>query len=258
MRQNTLRGRYRAGRPAFGVTVAFPSPGIVELLGYLGFDWVFLDAEHGNLTDDACEQMIRAAEVTGITPLVWLPQADDHVIQRYLDLGALGIVVPHLSSRAAAEAAVAAAKYAPQGRRGSASATRAADYGLRFTPGEYAAWANAATLVFGVLEDAEVLQTLPELLEVAGLDGFVIGPGDLSHSLGLPGQVGHPRVQAAVDEITRLVLASDKALCRLVGGSANLAEEVNALVQQGVPLIAQSFLTLARRGAQDFLKLRPG
>ena len=113
MRTNTLKQKLRDGKPAFGVMITFPSPPVVEMLGYMGFDWVLIDNEHGSITVDTAEDMIRAAELTGIAPIVRPVTNRPEVIAPFLDRGAWGVQVPHVNTRAEAEAAVAACKYFP-------------------------------------------------------------------------------------------------------------------------------------------------
>ena len=118
MRVNTLKQKLRDGKPAFGVMITFPSPPVVEMLGLMGFDWVLLDNEHGSITLDLSEDMIRAGELTGVAPIVRPVANRPDSISPFLDRGAWGVQVPHVNTRAEAEAAVAACKYYPEGTRG--------------------------------------------------------------------------------------------------------------------------------------------
>src|SRR5262245_11798254 len=108
MRANRLKAKLREGRRVVGVLLTIQSAELVELFGHLGYDFVFLDAQHGGLTLDSARELIRAAELTGMTPLVRVPRNDPSVILEYLDVGAAGIIVPSITSRATAEAAVQA------------------------------------------------------------------------------------------------------------------------------------------------------
>src|ERR687895_2380718 len=130
MRTNTLKQKLRDGKPAFGVMLTFPSPPIVELLGYMGFDWILLDNEHGSITVDTAEDMIRAAELTGTAPIVRPVANKPEVIAPFLDRGAWGVQVPHVNTAAEAWAAVDAVKYYPEGHRGIFSRSRPASYGF--------------------------------------------------------------------------------------------------------------------------------
>src|SRR5437762_2427434 len=136
-----LRERLARNKPLFGIFVNYPSPSLVELCGHIGYDWVFIDAEHGPLDLETCENMVRAAETAGIVPIIRLPYPDPTLVNRYLDTGAMGILVPHLGSASQARAFVDAAKYHPAGHRGAGSRTRAADFGFRRSASDYARWA---------------------------------------------------------------------------------------------------------------------
>jgi 2-keto-3-deoxy-L-rhamnonate aldolase RhmA len=199
MRTNTLKQKLRAGKPGFGAMITFPAPAIVEMLGYMGFDWVLIDNEHGSITVDTAEDMIRAAELTGIAPIVRPVANRPEVIAPFLDRGAWGVQVPHVNTRAEAEAAVAACKYFPEGQRGIFSAGRPAEYGMGGTTQDYVTRANAETLVCLMLEEVEAIENIPEIVTVTGVDVLFIGSGDLSASMGLAGQQTHPKVQALME-----------------------------------------------------------
>lgn len=256
MAADRFQQRIEAGQSAFGVLLNYPSPEIVEALGHLGFDWVSIDAEHGPLTLETCDHLVRAAQAAGITPFVHVPSHEPWELNRYLNTGASGLLVPHVASKATAETIVSAAKFAPIGTRGSGSITRAAGYGVRWSPAEYAARANAETRLFGLLEDAEALESTAELVGVAGFDGFVVGPGDLSNALGVPGQVSHPRVVEAVDRLSAAVLAAGKLLCRILRNPDTALDDARGLMDQGVQMITLPFSLVLIRGARDLVGLR--
>ena len=201
MRTNTLKQKLRDGTAVFGVMITFPSPPVVEMLGYMGFDWVLIDNEHGSITVESSEDMIRAAELTGIAPIVRPVANRPEVIAPFLDRGAWGVQVPHVNTREEAEAAVAACKYFPEGQRGSFSRGRPAEYGIGgTTTQEYFAKANANTLVCLMLEEVEAIDNIGEIVTVKGVDVLFIGSGDLSQSMGYPGQQAHPEVLAVMEK----------------------------------------------------------
>lgn len=254
-RRHGLRARLAEKRPLLGVFVNYPAPALVEMAGYAGYDFVFIDAEHGPQDVETCEHMVRAAETAGIVPIIRLPYPEPALINRYLDTGAMGVLVPHVSSAEIARAVVDAARYHPLGRRGAGARTRAADFGFTRSGAEYAAWANAEILVLGILEDAGLEGSLPELLAVDGLDGFVIGPSDLSQSLGLPGQTRHPKVLEAVAAISQQVLASDKLLCRVLQDAELGPSDAREFAALGAHMIAETYSNLFARGSRDVLSL---
>ena len=205
MRTNTLKQKLRDGKAAFGVMITFPSAPIVEMLGYLGFDWVLIDNEHGSVTIDTAEDMIRASELTGIAPIVRPVVNRPDAIAPFLDRGAWGVQVPHVNTRAEAEAAVAACKYYPDGTRGIYSRGRSAEYGIGTTTPAYVAQANANTLVCLMLEEVEAIDNIAEIVKVKGIDVLFIGSGDLSQSMGYPGQQTHPEVLAQMEKGVKVI-----------------------------------------------------
>src|SRR4051812_22137109 len=179
MRTNTLKQKLRDGKPVFGAMITFPAPSIVEMLGYMGFDWVLIDNEHGSITVDTAEDMIRAAELTGVAPIVRPVANRPDVIAPFLDRGAWGVQVPHVNTRQEAEAAVAACKYPLEGQRGIFSGGRPAEYGIGGTTQDYVAKANENTLVCLMLEELEAIENISEIASVQGVDVLFIGSGDL-------------------------------------------------------------------------------
>jgi 4-hydroxy-2-oxoheptanedioate aldolase len=210
MRENTLKQKLNAGKAVFGVMITFPSAPMVEMLGYLGFDWVLIDNEHGSITVDNSEELVRAAELTGIAPIVRPVSNKPEIIAPFLDRGAWGVQVPHVNTAEEARAAVDAIKYYPTGHRGIFSRSRPANYGFSGSTGDYVAEANRNTLVCLMLEEVEAIRNLEELVTVDEVDVFFIGSGDLSQSMGYPGQQTHPEVQALMEEGVTLIRESGK------------------------------------------------
>jgi len=248
MLKNLLKEKQLRGETAFGVRASFPSPDLVEMCGYLGFDFVILDCEHGPTTIESAAHVLRAAQCSGITPIVSVPVNDAHLIMRYLDIGALGVQVPHIHSRREAEAAVRAVKYYPMGQRGIAR-PRSGHYGLVGTFQEYMEASNRETLIAALIENVDAMQHLPEILNVEGIDVFFAGPGDLSQSLGIPGQWGTPLMQSAIDTIIKQVRDAGRA----VGISVSDAAAARSYIEKGVQCIVTGSVGLLARGAREFL-----
>lgn len=210
MKENTLKQKLAAGKAVFGVMITFPSPPVIEMLGYLGFDWVLIDNEHGSTTVDTAEECIRAADLTGIAPIVRPVANKPEIIAPFLDRGAWGVQVPHVNTAEEARAAVDAVKYYPEGHRGIFSRGRPAAYGFSGSTGDYAREANKNTLVCLMLEEVEAIDNLPELVKVEGVDVFFIGSGDLSQSMGLTGQQTHPEVQALMEKGVKTIRSAGR------------------------------------------------
>lgn len=218
MRPNKTKAALKDGQTVLGCFLRYPSASLVEVLTYQAWDFIVFDAEHGTIQPEDCENMVRAAELQGVTPIVRVTTNQAPVILRYMDSGAQGLHVPWVNSAAEAEAVVQSVKYYPRGVRGLAG-VRAADYALRGSFGDYVRFANQESLVVIHIETAEAVEQLPEIVKVDGLDVIFIGPTDLSHSFGVPGEPQHPTVQAAIDRIVEIVGKSGLALGIMVGNA---------------------------------------
>lgn len=248
MRTNTTKEKLKAGEPVFGVFIPFPFPAGVEICGYLGFDFVVIDAEHGPMSPQACEEMVRAADAVGITPIVRVAQNLPQVILRYLDIGALGVQLPMINTQPEALAAAQAVRYYPEGRRGLAG-VRAASYALAGPLTEYVAQANQQLMLVTHVETREAVQNLAGMLEVQGIDAIFIGPTDLSQSLGFPGRPNEPLVQETIARVRQQVLASGKT----AGTLATDGEHARRLVEQGFRYIATGLAGFIGRSARQYL-----
>jgi 4-hydroxy-2-oxoheptanedioate aldolase len=205
MHANRLKEIIRKGGSVFGTIVSLPEPGIVEMIGYAGFDFVVIDMEHSPTDIGALRGMLVAADGAGITPLVRVGTCEANPILRVLDSGAMGVMVPHVRNKQDAVALVRACRYPPLGMRGVNAAARAARYGeSNFI--EHAKQSDQEILTIALIEDVEGVDDIKQIADVPGLDVINPGPGDLSASFGLLGQGQHPTVQAAVERVAREVL----------------------------------------------------
>jgi len=184
---------------ALGPFMITSDPAYVEAAGYAGYDFVLLDMEHGPGTFENLQNLIRAANVAGVCPVVRVPRGMDIWVDRALDVGAGALLVPQIDTADQARAVISAAKFAPVGSRGTNRFVRSACYGAK--PGsEYFAQANE-TVVIIQAEGKKAVENLDEILDVPGLDVLFIGPYDLSSSLGHVGEVNHPEVIACIQGI---------------------------------------------------------
>lgn len=249
MFDNPVRKKIERKEAAYGVLLSWPSTDIVEFLGHLGFEWLWIDAEHGSIGRETCEHLVRACNVTGMVPIVRVPDNNAATILGYLETGALGVVVPHVNTAAEAHAVVEAVKYSPIGKRGAGSGSRTANYGLTQTASEYFRRVNEELIAIAMVEDIVAVRNLDEILAVDGIDAISTGSGDLAMSMGLPGQPGHPEVQKVMDDIEARIIASPKALDVTVKDGA----EARAYRQRGARLIEVSFPALIRGTGRDYL-----
>jgi 2-keto-3-deoxy-L-rhamnonate aldolase RhmA len=192
----SFRARLRSGERLFAPLVTLDSPAVAELLAEVGFDWLFIDAEHAPLSASGIQSLLQAA---GPTPcVVRLTAGEEVAIKQALDVGAAGIIAPQVNSADHARRVVQAAKYAPVGQRGLGIA-RAHHYGLKVR--EYMQHANSDTAVIVQAEHRDAVQDIRNIVRVEGVDGVLIGPYDLSASLGRPGDVEHPDVREAIARV---------------------------------------------------------
>ncbi len=201
-RGNAVKDRLAAGEIAIGSIAQMASPEAVEMIAAAGFDWVWIDLEHGSFGLETAVQMLRAAEAKGVTPVVRVPDHNPSFIMRVLDAGALGVMVPGVSRKEDAEAVVAAARYSPLGKRGACPWVRAAEHHAR-NWSEFVQWSNENVMLWLLVEGKEGVENLDEILEVPGYDAIVMGPFDLSQSLGHPGEIDHPDVVERVESMFR-------------------------------------------------------
>ena len=209
MRANNIRQRVARGERAIGCCLNINSPHLVELAGALGFDWIFIDCEHGSMSETDVEHMVRAAEAFGLTPVVRVPTNSASEILRFLDLGAMGIVVPHVDNEADAKKAAAAAKYPPLGHRGSNYGTgRNNAYGVGTDDvRDYYEESNRETILFALIESDEAVKSIDDILAVPGVDGSWLGPADLALSMGMPDR---SLVGDALDRVVEATLKAGK------------------------------------------------
>jgi 4-hydroxy-2-oxoheptanedioate aldolase len=194
----SLKKRLRAGELTFGAWVSFSDIAVSEIMAGIGFDWLLIDTEHAPFTLETLACVLMACDNGPTVPIVRVPWNDRVIIKQVLDLGAGGILIPYVSSVEEARQAVAACKYPPEGIRGFGP-RRASDY-YRKTE-EYIRLANEALLVALQIEHIAGVRATRQILQVPGIDVVLLGPMDLSASLGLLGQLDHPDVVEAVEHV---------------------------------------------------------
>lgn len=198
-----FKERVQAGQPLLGAFAFLPSPGMVEVLGRAGLDFIIIDQEHNRKSWEVVEDMVRAAQLTSMAALVRVAWNEDKEILHALETGAAGIVLPFVESADDVRRAASAVRYAPEGTRGTCTQTRAAGYGSRrggFV--DYALQSNREVLLVGQIESLAGLEQIDQIISVdPGLDVVFLGRSDLASQLGKPGQVNDPQVEAASQRI---------------------------------------------------------
>jgi 2-keto-3-deoxy-L-rhamnonate aldolase RhmA len=197
---NRFKEKLRNGQIAFGqMVLELFTPGIGPMLAACGMDFVIYDMEHGRCDIGLASEMIASCRGTEIVPMVRVPDLESAPLSRALDLGARGVMVPRVETRAQMERAVAELKYAPKGKRGVALGIA---HDLYRTGGpSFFAEANDDTAVIAILETVRAFENLDEIVSVPGLDVAWMGHYDLTVSMGIPAQFEHPRFLAAMDAL---------------------------------------------------------
>lgn len=255
MRENRIQTRLQENRAAVGASLNIYSPHLVEVIGSMGFDWVFIDCEHGSMSEPEVENMMRAAETYGIAPVVRVPANAPHLILRMLDAGAMGIVVPHVDDLADAERAAAAAKYPPLGERGSNYGTgRNNQYGAGTSSAvEYYGQSNERTILFALIESQSGVDNIDEILSVDGIDATWLGPADMALSMGMPDQ---RVVDEALDMVVRKTVAAGKIAAATHPGPEGV-DQIRHFHTLGARVLSVSTIALLKHSAapwQDMVR----
>jgi 2-keto-3-deoxy-L-rhamnonate aldolase RhmA len=241
IRQNRLKQRLAAGRLAT-ILAGTNDPDLIDQLGPLGVDGIWLEGEHGGVDFADLGNLTRACDLWGMTSVVRVMDNDYATIYRTLDRGAQGIVVPHVNSRAEAVQAVEAAKFAPLGKRGMFTSRQG------FGVSDYFNTANDQSLLIVLIEDIVAVKNLDEILKVDHIDVFFVAPSDLATSMGQIGNLGHPEVQQTIDgAITKIVEAG-----RTAGTLVNSAN-VERYTRLGIRCIMASFFPWIQAGVKDLM-----
>lgn len=174
---------------------------IAEIMVKAGFDWLTIDMEHSAITLSQAQSLIQVIDLAGCVPLVRVGENNPTMIKKVMDAGAHGVIVPMVNTRKEAVAAVKAVKYPPVGTRGVGLA-RAQGYGLEFE--KYKNWVNESSIVIVQIEHIKAVHNFESILSVDGVDGFIVGPYDLSASMGKPGEFDAPEVKGALGRVREM------------------------------------------------------
>lgn len=237
--QNSVKRSLRENRLTIGSWVTIGHPAIVEVMAQAGFDWLAVDLEHSAIDLSTAQVLIATIQAHGMVPLVRVGENHPKLIQRVMDAGAYGVIVPMVNTKELAEQAVQAVRYPPRGGRGVGLA-RAQGYGFGFE--DYAATVNDESVVIAQIEHIAAVRNLEEIIGVDGIDGVLIGPYDLSGSLGRPGQFEDPAVLQAVSRVESVCQARKVPLgFHVISPEARF---VNEKIHKGYRFVAFSLDTV--------------
>ena len=232
MRNNKAKQIMNSGQLALGAYVALADPQIVEIIGISGFDAVFIDMEHTAFDLSLVQQMIVAADLVDITPIVRVSDSDPGFILRVLDMGAQGIVIPHVDGLEGAKRAVDAVRYPPVGLRGGAGATRAARCGS-VEWGDHVRTSNEEILLSVMTEDTKAISQVSEIAALDGVDLVALGPTDLSQTLGVT-DPSDPKLRLEVERIAAEVKQAGNTKLQMPMNHPAFPLTASQLVELGV------------------------
>ena len=202
--KNTLKEKLNNGKTVIGTWSSLSSPNVINVLGTTELDFVVIDMEHGSMSFETAENMVRAAEATDISPIIRTWDDDEQILLRTLETGTQSIMVPHVKTAKDAEKIAKACKYFPDGIRGLSPYTRVHDF-THEGISESLQKANQETLIGILVEGKEGLANLEDIIQVKNIDLIYLGLFDICQSVGLPGQVNHPDVLAEVERCQNII-----------------------------------------------------
>jgi len=197
MKNKTLKNKLNNNELTIGSWITIGHPSIPEILSNAGFDWLTIDMEHNSIDNSMMQNLISVIQSKDIAALVRVSKNEEVAIKHALDAGADGIIVPMVKNKDDARKAIEYTKYPPLGKRG-VGLSRAQNYGFSFD--DYKEWQANNLVVIAQIEHIDGVNNLKEIIEVNGIDGVIIGPYDLSGSLGIPGNFEDPKVVAALSK----------------------------------------------------------
>lgn len=197
-KKSILKKKLKQNELTIGTWITLDNTHIAEILCRAGFDWIVIDLEHSFISINKASDLIQVIDLCGCVPLVRLTSNDKNQIKLLMDAGAHGIVVPMVNSKSYAESAIAATRYGPKGVRG-VGLSRAQEYGANFK--NYLEWQDTEPIVIVQIENISALSNLNEIFKLKDVNGFIIGPYDLSCSMGIPGDFKNPEFIKTMNNI---------------------------------------------------------
>ncbi len=236
-----------------GSWISIAHPDVVEVMASAGFDWLVVDMEHTATDINTAKNLIATIKAKGMQPLVRVGTNDELIIKRVLDSGAEGVIVPMIKTADEAKKAVSFVKYPPFGKRG-VGLYRAQDYGTSFN--EYKKWNEDNSVVIAQIEHVDAVKNIDEILQVEGLDGTMVGPYDLSASMGFPGEYDREDVKEALEKVKEACKRHNKPLgFHVIKSEAKFLQEK---IHEGYTFLAFSidFFFLGDRAREEMKKLK--
>jgi|TARA_Y100000817_G_scaffold220398_1_gene173869 4-hydroxy-2-oxoheptanedioate aldolase len=219
MNNNIMKEKLRSGKNVVGLFQNVINPNITEIMGLLGFDFVIVDGEHTTFNPNLAEEHFRAAELRNISSVTRIGQNDQQVIQKFLDAGSQGVLMPLINNKSDALEVVDSVKYPPIGKRGLASG-RGSSYGIPQSVKEHVDHSNKETLVAIQIETTEAMENVEEISSIEEVDVLFFGPSDISSSFGIHGQINDPKVRDTISSLSKIAIGNGKS-CGTIARDAN-------------------------------------
>ncbi len=249
LKKNLFKEKLSSGQLCVSIMQPFYSTGLTELIGYCNVDAICFDSEHGSLELGQIEDLVRACEVTGITPLARIPVSRPEIILRTMDTGVMGIICPHVKTQEDAKNIVSYVKYPPVGIRGMAMTARAPGY-VGMNSIEYVDKSNDETMVIIQIEDYEGVENINSIVKVEGVEAVFIGRNDLSMSMGCKGNTKDAEVQKAIEKVADVTIAAGIPLMLAT-------DEIEGIywIKKGAKILSIHIVPFLRRKLKEAIKI---
>ena len=218
---NPVTDKLRSGRPTVGTWLSLCSPVAAEMMARIGWDWMVVDAQHSLVGFDTMVNCFRAIQLGGAVPMARVPWRDTIWIQRTLDAGALGLVIPMINTAEDAKSVVSNMKYATKGQR-SWGGSRVAPY----IDGDYRSWTDENLAIIVMIETVQAVENAEDILSVEGVVGCFIGPADLALSMGAKGTGPGTQHEAAMLEVLRAAQKVGKTAGKYCMSGVEVAQRI--------------------------------
>ena len=248
MNKNLMKEKLNSGQNVIGLFQNVINPNITEIMGLLGFDFVIVDGEHTTFNPNLAEEHFRAAELRDISSVTRIGQNDQQVIQKFLDAGSQGVLMPLINNKTDAKSVVDSVKYPPVGKRGLASG-RGSAYGIPQSVKEHVDSSNKETLVAIQIETTEAMENVDAISSIDEVDVLFFGPSDISSSFGIHGQINDPKVRDTISDLSKIVIGNGKACGTIARG----ADDFKFYKEAGFQWFCSGVTNMLQSGMKDYL-----
>ena len=248
MNKNLMKEKLNSGQNVIGLFQNVINPNITEIMGLLGFDFVIVDGEHTTFNPNLAEEHFRAAELRAISSVTRIGQNDQQVIQKFLDAGSQGVLMPLINNKTDAKSVVDSVKYPPVGKRGLASG-RGSAYGIPQSVKEHVDSSNKETLVAIQIETTEAMENVDAISSIDEVDVLFFGPSDISSSFGIHGQINDPKVRDTISDLSKIAIGNGKACGTIARG----ADDFKFYKEAGFQWFCSGVTNMLQSGMKDYL-----